>query len=325
MATVNSLQNNVASRNVGLTTSFLDPRLIKGALIVPKGYTILAADLAALQTKLLADAAANSKAARIYPIANLVDFKDSSEKAIRQNFGYGPSKTVRDGAYTWQFQFTKGGHTLLSALRIFNGDAWDYLFVDSKNVLIGQIYVDPVTGAKGVQAIPSIDFYAEPFSLNDGKKVAEYLVNFSFFPEYVNELIGFISDAGFSILDTVKGLKDVNLAGVGSATPGTYTITLTDAMGVNLFGNIANLTGAANAQWVVTNDVTGLVIPVTSVNSNATANGGAGAFDVVLPTAHANYPAGATKIAFNLVGPTALVAANVGNYESTGAVKITKN
>jgi hypothetical protein len=321
MATVNSLQNSVSSKNLGLTTTFFDPKLIKGAFIVPKGYTLLAADVAALQTKLLADAAANGKSARIYPIANFLEFRDSSEKAIRQTFGYGVSKTVRDGAYTWQFQFTKGAHTLLSALRYFNGDAWDLLFVDQKNQLIGQIYSDPTTGALGLQAIPSIDIYAEPFSLNDGKKVAEYLVNFSFFPEYVNELIGFISDAGFSLLDTVKGLKDVNVSGVGSATPGTYTITLTDAMKQNLFGNIPSLTGAANAQWVVLNDVTGLAIPVTSVNLNNTAK----AFDVVLPTAHANYPVGATKISFDLVGPTQLVAANVGSYESTGPAKVTKN
>jgi hypothetical protein len=180
----------------------------------------------------------------------------------------------------------------------------------------------PRTGALGVQAIPSIDLYAEPFALNDGKKVAEYLVNFSFFPEYINEQVGFISDAGFSILDVVKGLKDINVSGVGSGTPGTYSITLTDAMKVNLFGNISNLNGAGGiAQWVVLNDLTGLAIPPTSINLNATTK----TFDIALPVGNANYPAGATKISFDLVGPTALVAANVGYYESTGPVKITKN
>jgi hypothetical protein len=322
MATVNSLQNNISSKNTGLTSSFFDPKLIKGALIVPKGYIIAAADLATLQTKLLADAANDNKASRIYPIANFLDFKDASEKVIKQTFGYGVSKTVRDGAYTWQFQFTKGGHTLNSAIRAFNGDAWDYIFVDKNGTLIGQIYADPVTGALGIQSIPSIDLYAEPFALNDGKKVAEYMVNFSFFPEYINELVGFISDAGFSTLDVVKGLKDINLSGVGSATPGTYTITLTDAMKVNLFGSISNLSGAGGiAQWVVLNDVTGAAITISAINLNANAK----AFDLVLSVADPDYPAGATKISFNLVGPTALAAANVGAYESTGKILITKN
>jgi len=325
MATINSLQNNTQSRNTGLANTYFDPKNIKGAIIVPKGYTIASTDLATLQTKLQADIAANNKLARIYPIANFVDFKDGSEKVVKQTFGYGVSKTVRDGAYTWTFQFTKGGHTLLQALRAFNGDAWDLFFVDSKNLLMGAKFIDPVSGALGCQAIPSIDLYTEPFVLNDGKKVADYMINFSFFPEYLNEQAAFISDAAFPILDTLKGLKDLNISGVGSATPGTYRITIQDGMFVNMYGNIANLSGAGGiAQWVVTNKLNGGVIPITSITLNPVTQ----TFDFALPVGNANYPTGTggdTNILANLVGPTALVAAAVGYYESTGAATIAKN
>lgn len=322
MATVGNISAALQPSNVGIGAKTLDPKLIKGALIVPKGFVITNANLSTLLSVLQSAAYNDSKGSRLYPVANLVDFKDNSEKAVVQTFGYGGQKTVRDGIYKWSFQFVKGGKTLNDALRTFNGDNWDFFFVDHNNVLFGKQYVD-TNGAAGIKAIPSIEIYTNPFGLNDGKKVAEYMVEFVFDPKYLNELGQFIADAGFDILDNVTGLQDVVLTGVADATSGTYDITVATKLGVNLFGQYGNNAGLAqSACFVATNAATGAAIPITSVTPNA----GGQYLAIVVDKTNTNYPTvSGAKVQFNLVGPTALNTAGVAGFESTGAIQIVKN
>jgi hypothetical protein len=58
------------------------------------------------------------------------------------------------------------------------------------------------------------------FGLNDGKKVAEYNLDFSFFSNLVNDNLEFVADASFDILNTVKGLIDVTLVPATEVTSG---------------------------------------------------------------------------------------------------------
>lgn len=324
MATVNTLKNNLLSKNTGLVSKPFDPKRIAGAIITPKGYSLTAAQVVTLQTKLAADAALDTKALRIYPVSNLLDFKDNSEKPVVQSFSTGAEVTVRDGVYKFGFQFTKGGQSLQAALRAFNGANWDFFFVDDSNQIIGTYFLDG-TGALGIKAIPSIEIYTEAWMPNDGKKVTEYLINFKFFPKYINENRSYIAldpVADFDVLNTIVGLKDVQLKVVGSATPGTYYITVFDSENINLFGEL-NPGLAANAMYTVTNTLNGGTITPTSTTADTVNQ----RFVMVMPTT-GNYPTGTgqdTKVSFNLVGPTELIAGNVEGIESAGVVSITKN
>lgn len=325
MASVNNLQAVLSAKNVGISTTFINPKIIKGAILCPKGYKIPPAALATLQTQLLADASNSSKSQRIYPIGNLLEFKDNSEKAVEQSYGYGGKAIVRDGAYSWNFAFIKGGLSLQQQLRAFNGANWDFLFVDKDNNLIGSSYVDNA-GLKGIIAIPSVQFYASPWGVNDGKKNAEYMLDFSFFPEYINEQVGFIADANFPIIDTIKGLIDLNLTGVGSGTPGTYTVVIKDNLGVNLYNQLAGLAGAGKINWSAINDTSLVALAsITTVTLNPNADAGNGGFDVALPTGDAAYPTAGQKVRINLQPSGTLNTNSIVGFESAGYVAITKN
>jgi hypothetical protein len=323
MPTIDNIFASLAPANVGIGKAQFDPKLIKGALIVPKGFTITAANLATLQTVLQNAALANGKSARIYPIANFVETKDGSEKVVEQTFGYGAKVVVRDGVYTWSFQFVNGGKTLNDALRTFNGSSWDVFFVDVKNVLMGTAYVDS-TGAKGLKAIPLIQLYTQPFALNDGKKLAEYIIDFTFDPKYLNENGHYIADAGFDILDNIQGLQDVALTGVANATSGSYDLTIQTPLGVNLGDQYGNVSGLMQSSaWSITNATTGLVIAL-AVSTPFAYNSATKVLTIALLKTDPNYPT-TGKVSFNLVGPTELATAGIVGFESLGAVQITKN
>lgn len=297
---------------------FFDPKNIVGAFLCPPGYVVPAAALATLQTQLTNDSYADVKASRIYPVPNFFDFKDASEKPVEEKFGYGQVNTVRDGVYDWQFRFRLGGLNLSNALRSFNGYSYSFLFIDSKNQLIGTQAMDG-TGAATIGAISPIEFYQDPFVPNDGKKTSEYWAKFRFLPKFVNELVAYITDASFDIVSTIKGLISVNLTGATQSVALTYNVTPTAfPSGVNLaqlFPTILNV----GSLWTAKNNATGatVVINTVTVNANGTS------FDILLTTG-ANYPAVSGKMAFNLAGPTELATALMPGYESAAPVIITR-
>ena len=324
MPTINNIYAALTPKNVGLGQAQFDPKVVKGALIVPKGFIITAAQLATLQVVLQNAANADGKAARIYPISNFVEFKDGSEKAVEQSFGYGAKVVVRDGFYTWSFQFIQGGKTLNDALRTYNGSSWDIFFVDSNNVLMGQQYADPSTGALGLKAIPIVQMYTQPFALNDGKKVAEYMIDFTFDPRYLNEQGAYIADAGFPILDTIFGLQDVILSNPSAnATPGTYNVKVLTPLGVNLGDQYGNIGGLVQAACWSASTLAGLPIAL-KVSTPIAYDSANKVFNVSLLTTDANYPT-TGKLNINLNGPTELATAGVSGFESTGPISIIKN
>jgi hypothetical protein len=326
MANLNTLPVSAATKNVGLTAKSFDPRNIVGAILTPKGYKLSKTIVAStLQAQLLSDAQAASKISRIYPVSNLLGFKDNSEKKVEQSFDYGGKVTVRDGAYTWSFMFVKGGQPLQQALRAFNGSDWDFLFVDSKNQLIGTKYVDNA-GLEYIQAITSIEFYAEPFGLNDGKKVAEYNLDFSFFSNLLNDNLEFVADASFDILNAVKGLIDVYLTPVALGTSGHYTLVVKDKMGINLYGQLsALLSGTNKTNLKISNASTGNAITITSSTADATLDNNNGGFQLILDTSDPDYPTSTVKIRFDLIDAASLYSANVIGFESAGSVDIVYN
>ena len=320
MATLSTVTCATGAVNTNMGSCSFDPKNFVEAILCPANYVIPYASLAGtgLLTQLTNDSYADNKALRIYPIPNFFDFKDSSEKAVEEKFGYGPVQTVRDGVYDWMFRFRLGGLNLSNALRSFNGYSYSFLFVDSKNQLVGTAAID-ATGAPTIGGIPPIEFYQDPFVPNDGKKTAEYWAKFRFLPKYMNELVAYVNDAPFDIASSVKGLQSVKLTGAVQSVALTYNVTPTTfPSGVNLAQLYATQL-ASGAVWVATNAATGLPVVINTVTLNANGT----SFDILLTTG-ANYPAVAGKMNFNLVGPTELATALVPGYESIGPVTITR-
>jgi hypothetical protein len=322
MATLSTVSCVTGAKNTGRSGCPFDPKNFVGVLLCPPNFVIPAAQLATLQAYLLAQSEVDTKALRIYPVADFFDFKDSSEAPVVEKFGYGQSSTVRDGVYDWAFRYRLGGLNLSNRLRTHNG-AYDwYIFIDSKNQLLGTAATD-LTGAASIGAIPPIELYADPFKPNDGKKNSEYWVNFRFLPKYVNEFVAYITDAGFDVLSSITGLKDVALTGVGSATPGTYVVTPIAGDDKTNMASLLPVAILQTAAWKAYNTETGAAVTITGVTL---ATSGL-AVNVACTVTSPPYPGVGQHISIDLVGPTELaaLATPIVGYESAGAVSIAKN
>jgi|SRR5579862_6662185 len=322
MASVNTVSCVSGAINTNMGSCSFDPKNFVGAFLCPAGYVIPAtafASAGALQTQLQNDMRNDNKALRIYPIGNFFGFKDGSEKPVEEKFDYGPVQTVRDGISDWQFRFRLGALNLSNALRSYNGSAWSFMFIDSKNQLVGTQAVDSL-GNNTIGSINPIEFYQDPFIPNDGKKTSEYWSKFRFLAKYVNDLVSYVTNAAFDFVATIVGLITVNLTGVETSTAGTYKITPTTFPGGVGLGSIYGTVLNSSALWTAVNTTTGATIPITGVVLDADGI----SFDLALNTTSPPYPAVSGKITFNLVGPTELAAANVLNYESSGGVQVTR-
>lgn len=211
-------------KNTGICECFFDPALIDGAIFVPLKKVFTEAELSDLliQTT-LETAARTTKADRIYPFGPFEAITDNTEDPIRQTFGYGTVKTVREGKYNWLFQFTNGGLNLSNSLRSFNGltGKYGWLLRESKNTLIGTSKKD-VNGNWGLAAVTLADYYARPWKPSDGTNVTNYGVEVSFDPIYINEKIAFkrVSIDSY-LLSEFVGLEDIVLTLVEAVEGGT--------------------------------------------------------------------------------------------------------
>lgn len=218
-------------KNTGICECFFDPALLEGAILGPLKKVFTSAELADLVIQSTLEAAARTtKVNRIYPFGPFENITDNTEDPIRQTFGYGTVKTVREGKYNWLFQFINGGLNLSNALRTFNGLTGKYGLIlrESKNTLIGTEKKD-VNGNYGLGFIPLSDFYARPWRPSDGTNVTNYGVEISFDPVYINEKIAFkrVSIDSY-LLSEFTGLEDIVLTLV-EAVEGETTIEVSAA------------------------------------------------------------------------------------------------
>jgi hypothetical protein len=171
--------------------------------------------------------------------------------------------------------------------------------------------------------LPACAHDLDPFKPNDGKKTSEYWLNLRFLPKYINEEVAYITDAGFDVLNTITGLKDIALTGVGSATPGTYTVT---PIAGDDKTNLAALLPVAILQtgaWKAYNTETGAAVTITGVTLATSGT----AVNIAATTTSPPYPGTGQHISFDMVGPTELaaLATPIVGYESAGPVSIAKN
>lgn len=306
MATINAIQCGTDVKNTGLCDCFLDPKLLVGAILIPKTRVLTQAEVTAIQAT-LEGLTITTKGNRIFPIQNFVAVTDSSEEPVEQTFGYGVIEPVREGKYNLIFQFRQGGVQLSNGIRSFNGLTAKYavLFIESQNILIGTRKLD-VDGNDGLAGIPLDVIYAFPWKVNDGTNLASYRIKFVFQPQYVNENISFAKiDTTEYLLTELAGLEDVNLT-VVEIDNDTVTIKAVTECGADLYDDFADELAQVTA-WVI-RDENGDLLTASAVVKND----GAAGWDVTFP---ATIVDGSTA---SLAAPTVLDAnpINVSGYES---------
>lgn len=299
-------------KNTGICECFFDPALLDGAILGPLSKVFTEAELAdAVIQSTLETAGRTVKTSRIFPFSPFENITDNTEDPVRQTFGYGTVKTVREGKYNWLFQFINGGLNLSNALRTFNGLTGKYglILKDSKNTLIGTSKKD-VNGNWGLGFIPLSDFYARPWRPSDGANVTNYGVEVSFEPVYINEKIAFkrVSIDSY-LLSEFKGLEDIVLTLV-AATEGGTTIEVsaaTDCGSTDVF-DLYSAELAQAVAWVLKNEA-GEDQTISGVVANA---------DTKTWTITRSEGVNADGDTLQLAAPSVLAAApiNVVGYES---------
>lgn len=253
-------------KNTGVCECYFDPKLITGAILVPKNKVFTSESLLDANIRqTLQDAVLAPKSSRIFPFQGFVNITPNTEDPTRQTFGYGSIRTVREGNYDWLFQFYQGGLNLSNALRTFNGLTGKYavIFIESENTLIGTSKMD-ADGNWGLAGVPLEDLYTRPWNPSDGTNVAAYQVQFTFKPVYINENIAFkkVSVASY-LLSELTGLEDIKLT-IAEVAGNTVTVTAeTDCGSTDLYDLYADALATALA-WLVTDpDNEELTVTVT--------------------------------------------------------------
>lgn len=307
MSTIlNAFNCIVSGGNTGVSTCAIDIKRIKGAILLPSGFSFTPTNLSSEATFLSALQAATlaAKGSRAYPIHDFEEISDNTEKPVIQTLGYGGKAVVREGYYDWTFQIIKGGFCLAKALRKFNNQNVDVLFIDDNDLLFGK-----KDSAGNLYGIPQAYVYQAPFKVNDGSKTSIYNQQFVFKPDFVDS-IGFVQlNAGD--FDTVVGLQDVVLQSGGARAANVSLVkAVTSCGGVDIHSLYASQLAAAN-MWVATDSVSGNNLTITSVADNTNIGG----WTITVDTSDPDYNA-AHPVVISMAVPSVLNAAGVLAIES---------
>lgn len=263
-------------KNTGICECYFNPKLITGAILVPKGRVYTAEELAdaMIQTTLETDVKA-VKSSRIFPFQPFEQVTDGTEAVVKQTFGYGSSVNIREGKVVWLFQFINGGLNLSNALRSFNHLIGKYsvIFLESQNTFIGTSRKN-AAGVWGLAGVPMIDIYTKPWGISDGSNVSNYAIEFTFDPVYINEKIAFkrVSIDSY-LLSELAGLEDIKLSML-EGTEGLAEITIgaeTDCGSTDVYDLYDDELATPDA-WIV-KDSAGVVKAITTVVKNDTLKG----------------------------------------------------
>lgn len=290
MATIdNMIECATNVKNTGTGSCVLRIGFIRGAILVPKGWKLTAANLAsqatlraALEAALIAD-----KSLRIFPVPGFKTITDNTEDPVFQTMGDGSQIYVRDGNYNWVMQYYDGGMCLSNALRSFNNAAYEALFYDDQRILFGTTIVEE-DGSISLGGIPMDNLQGLPWRANDGTNVAQYRIAFSFQPAYVNESIRYVQ-LNFQP-SQLMGLQNLLLKPNSSLAGVINFSALAGCAAENIYDLYSD--EIADAALYVATGPTGLAIAITSV----TAVPASKSFNLVLDDTDPNYPATAADL-----------------------------
>lgn len=229
MSILNLAPCAVDNGNTGIGDCAFDPKQLVGGFLVPKSFSISAANLATKElalAALLAAASADVASQRIYPLPLTLGITNNSETPVKQTYGYGAQVTVRDGMYIFNQVYADGALCLSNQLTKFNGNRYNWIGIDAEGTLIGTKVGETLEG------IPLNEFYNNPMTLNDGANRTGYSYDLSFNKNYLNTDIAFVK-LGLSALQAIKGLQNIVPVTIVAPATNTFTVRLQTGCGGN--------------------------------------------------------------------------------------------
>lgn len=289
--------------NTGVCDCFFDPKKIVRAFLVPTSFRLTAAQLASTAlaiAALTAAASADLPANRIYPLPEIEGVTANDEATVFATLGYGTQYPVRDGYYNAQFQFLKGGLSVLTKLQSHNGTGKAAFLLDSDGYLIGTRAEDG-----GMKGAPLAYFFAPKWGMSDGTNPSQYFYGMGMKPEYINKNIAFIKLDSFEV-ENIEGLKDLSLSLSVARAAGVIRVGVTTDCGDNMYDQYsAQLADPDN--FVVTRN--GAVVNITSVAAVANTKD----FTITLDTTDPDYNV-AGPFYVSLAAPSVLAGNNIDGF-----------
>jgi len=303
MSNLNKPKCGTEQGNVGVCDCALAIEILEGFIPAPRGFKILAADMADDATFLeaLQDATLAARSGRIYPVAISGTPTDNSQEPTAETLGNGGIAIVREGFYDITVQAEDNSLYLAQQLRTFNKSKMGVFVWDQNGTVWG------IKSGEDLIPIP-LELIFTDYKLPTASNIAQVLTRL------VWDKAIFLAGFGFYELSpadliTLQGLKNIDLDVVSRAGAVINIKATILGCGDNL-GDEYETEAEVVGMWTAVNAVTGASLTITSIAFNSTT----GNFVFTLSTNPTD------PVTINLVGPVALKAGGISGYESTGKV-----
>lgn len=265
MAELGVLNCDVSRANTGWGRCAWEPGLIVGAIPVPKGYSIVNADITDPAAWILALIHNDNDNLRGNPFPTFVGLEATIAEAQAESFGYGGTERSGVDFVTWMAKWRKGKMCSYKSVRTYDGtqEQNDWLYFDNKGRVLAWSTDD--TTANGFDMM---DIYVKSWTPAIQSANVDYQVGFTF--EDATQLNDYIIaiETGLSYSELVA-IQSVNLIQFSSITGGVFQITARESCGGVNLGETYTTTLAVVGAWRAYNNITGLAITISAVSYNA--------------------------------------------------------
>lgn len=287
--------------NTGVGDCYTDIGMPRVFFLVPDKATFTTEDLASFVAALKAAILNNIPRNRVFPIQNIVNIDDQTEKSVIQTFNTGAKAKVRPGFYDITGQWTVGGFCVLFSLLKANGRNKRILVGTDTGLILGTDAGDPLNPELMKGYKPAL-IDVEPYGFSDGSKKATYQIHLNYEPTQANQGIAFMDMSplgGLSAIEELEGLQNAALS-EGAATIATaITVKALTACGsADLYDDFADNLMTPDA-WTLKREDTGAAVTISGVTKSDSLK----AWILTFVTPGLN-----KKLDVSMVGPTDLAA-----------------
>ena len=281
--------------NTGAQKCPLKIEQIIGAILVPKGSYLTAAQMLALKTSIETNTFSSTESTRWFPIQGFVGVEDKSTNTQTETMPYGGMKIGADGKYYWVFRHDGGltGHAIMYSFHDKQND-YDSYFIEgkiwSKGAILGTKRNDDGNLYPFDLEMIMVDLYKIGGQNSDNATIGFQLMDSS----ELNKNISFCPFPPEYRPTSVTGLEHTHLS-ASTTFVGTNPVVTLQWLGetTNLYdrysSNIANLMSAWNTS-------TGLEVTISGVALVP----GTKSFTVTISSGTTNLPTAGSYITFKI-------------------------
>jgi hypothetical protein len=259
-----NLANCSTQGNLGATFCNIEPSYFSYVMPIPKGFVIPNSVLTntatvSIWSYLQSVLWSNSRTARAQISPKLVDFKDMTKEPIEEDLDNFPVLTSMP-PYVWSYRFankfsgaTKNLYQIWQTSIHQQQSQYDWLFIDSNNVLIGASALDS-TGAAGLGGVAMSNQTVRDWMQATIKSANQYSLKLVI-ADNASLNVNFAAVQLGGLASTLRALTDVSLA-IGATANTTTHIYVTGRIGGNTIGKQYGATLAAALTAFVILDTT---------------------------------------------------------------------